>query len=200
MRRALLALASCLLAAPAPGQPSGRPLTFQWRTAWNRHHSFGADGERLDSVVILALRPGGLARVKDRGTLKRSQLDRAGGYTEERTGWTVRWRGGWRQTGGRLALELERNGVECKKVIARRGEPGREVACERPAEKLTLSCETSKVSLQRAGKPAPVAAWRCVPAGGARMGGSPSPWVFGLRRCLRASRGPRAGLSYAPCE
>jgi len=198
--RPLLVLLPCLFAAPAQGKPLRQPLTFQWRTAWNRHHRFGADGERLQSVVTLALLPGGRARAKDRGTRKRSQLDRAGGYTEERTSWTVHWKGGWRQTGGGLKLELLRDSAGCNKVIARRGEPERKATCQGPAEKLILSCEKSTVPLQPGGKPLSVVAWRCVPVGDARTGSSPSPWVFGLRRCLAASQGPRLSLRFSPCK
>jgi hypothetical protein len=193
-----------LLGAPlsAAASPLGDPQTgtitldLEWLEAWNRHHKFGADGQRLSSRVKGVLLPGGKARVEDRGELKRSHLSRTWGHSEELTDWSVEWIGTWRRAGARLLLELKSERRSCSEVVRRPGEKDQRRGCP-SVRAVTLECERARVSVASASGAATTMqpAWRCFTR--AHVIGTPTPWVFGEKRCLRATS--RRPLAYEPC-
>jgi hypothetical protein len=228
MSRTILALALCLSACrpPPAEEPPEKPVqveeataqaepvlqesfTFEVGVAWNRHHDFGADGERLDGTVTMLLFEGGRARIEDGGKRKLSTLDNTYGYEEENTEWSNVWTGTWKLDGEAMILELGLSGRECEKVVGGlEGTPEEKEECDAVPEKITLECSIGSITLDPVqsdlppGEPEQVVdAWVCHPTGDdVDLGGTPVSWVFGKDACLEAGSGPYGARSYGPCR
>jgi len=228
MSRTIVALLLCLSSCKPPpaGEPPSKPeplqleqtaeaepvlqetYTFEVGVAWNRHHKFGADGERLYSTVTLMLYEGGKVRIEDGGKRKLSTLDNTYGYEEENTQWSNVWAGTWVRDGGEMVLELDLMSRGCEKVVAGlEGTPEEKEECGEAPDMVTLECKTDGITLEPAldapaGAPAQtVDAWVCHPTGDdVDLGGTPVAWVFGKDACLEASSGPYGSRSYGPCR
>jgi hypothetical protein len=229
-RCTIVALVLCLSACKPPPaeEPSSKPepvqpepaaqadpvlqesFTFEVGVAWNRHHDFGADGERLDGTVTLVLYEGGKARVEDRGERKLSTLDNTYGYEEEIHQWSNVWTGSWAKQEQVLLVDLQLAVHGCEKSIeGLKGEGVKEkLTCEPVQDKVQLRCEAQAITLDPVqsdlppGEPEQVVdAWVCHPTGDdVDLGGTPVSWVFGKDACIEASSGPYGSRSYGPCR
>lgn len=211
MRRHPTLLILLLLAAspPVPGARSATAksttLRLQAAWAWNRHASHGADGARHDSAVTITLDPGGQCTVLDSGTAVSTVLyRRQGWFKEEKTTWTTRWQGTWRQTGDHLRLVVARRHRDCDRTETWRGSAPKRLTCASAPTQLILDCAASVAPLvvPHGVTPAREPVWRCAPVGSITdVGGTPVPWVLGRDRCLRGTGGrPFTGPpKYAPC-
>lgn len=179
-------------------------LKLEWDEGWNRHHTFGADGLRRHSDVTLHLLEGGKAKALDKGTLTQSSLDRTWGLKVTKTDWKNTWQGSWAVVGKRLQLKLNRSENKCEKTTEARGEKKQTQGCAAAPKRVVLDCDDAMVKVEpplgnpkAAGKPQP--AWLCIPRGkSAELGGTPSPWVFGQKRCLEVTSG--GPMRYALCK
>ncbi len=196
---------------PAPAQAVlQETFTFEVGVAWNRHHKFGADGERLYSTVTLLLYEGGKARIEDRGKHKLSTLDNTYGYEAEIHEWSNVWTGTWAKQEQVLTVDLQLAVHGCEKSIeGLEGDGVKEkLACQPVQEKVLLRCEVQAITLDPVqsdlapGEPEQVVdAWVCHPTGDDMdLGGTPVSWVFGKDACLEASSGPYGSRSYGPCR
>lgn len=191
-------------------------FTFEVGVAWNRHHKFGADGERLYSTVKMMLYGGGKARIEDGGKRKLSTLDNTYGYEAEVTEWSNVWVGTWVEKEDALTLDLALFGRGCTKVVeGLEGTPSETGECDEVPEKVTLECKADGITLDPVlvgldsggqggavdGSEQIVDAWVCHPTGeDVDLGGTPVSWVFGKDACLEASSGPHSSRSYGPCR
>lgn len=184
-------------------------LALEWSDAWNRHHAFGADGLRASSRVTLELFAGGKGRAEDKGSLRRTQLDRGGRFEEKRTSWHLVWKARWKRAGKRLTINLRRAPrSSCMRSRLRRGSRPTKLRCRPAPSALLLSCRTMSVRVKPSALAPRKAAkreqvWLC----GAPQspGGTPTAWVFGKKRCLRVGssrpgRGPRRYIHCAKAK